>query len=120
MRRGLALLLFLAVGFLAGCGDAIDWNATHEGMEAVRQALDEGDYAKAKALWKPVDQVIHAVYPTLQKKNGPLARDMWHHMALVELGFMSGDWEKARQGAEALPSILKKVEAELGGMSAGP
>ncbi|MBT9259859.1 MAG: hypothetical protein KM310_08920, partial [Clostridiales bacterium] len=87
---------------------------------AVRQALDEGDYAKAKALWKPVDQVIHAVYPTLQKKNGPLARDMWHHMALVELGFMSGDWEKARQGAEALPSILKKVEAELGGMSVGP
>lgn len=115
MRRMLALVALAAV-LVAGCGGGLSdarWDDAVAGARQVAKLLDEGRYSQAKAVWQPVDQVIHAAYPQVDKVDPDLAGRLWYNMGLVELGFLKGDWAEAKKGAQALPDLLTRAREAL-------
>ncbi|MBE3590120.1 MAG: hypothetical protein IMW98_04760 [Firmicutes bacterium] len=113
--RALAAALLAAALFASGCGGLTGprWDRAIAGAREVAQLLAEGRYSEAKSVWLPVDQVIHAAYPQVDRVDPDLAGRLWYHMGLVELGFLKGDWAEARKGAAALPELLTQARRAL-------
>lgn len=110
-----ALLLLSACGGIA----EQNWQTAIQGSGAVEQLLRQGSYAQAKARWQSVDRVIHAAYPEVDRVDPALAGELWHEMAVVELGFLNGSWKQAADAAGRLPDLLRKSRAALAGAGGG-
>lgn len=116
-RAAVAIVLSLTL-LVSACGGGISprsWDSAIRGAATVERLLRDGDYAAAKARWQDVDAVIHRAYPLVHERDPELAANLWHEMAVVELGFLDGAWQDAQAAAGRLPELLTEARAALGG-----
>lgn len=114
MRNGTLVCSLLTLTLLlTSCGGRKlsdqKWSQAETGIKQVDASLHSGSYDAARTTWKPVDNLIHAAYPKLKKRDRKLADLVWYNMGIVEIGFLNKDWHLAEQGAGALPSLLVKA-----------